>query len=207
MAAEPNAPKSRPETLRKRQEILEAAIRVFGSKGYEGGKLVDVAAEVGMTHAGVLHHFGSKENLLFETLRYRDLHATASLGPTGDRIGANFFEEMFRTVRANEGRRGILQAYAVLLGQAMMDDNPGRDYYVWRFRVLRGEIVEALRVLADEEGVEVSQAQLERAATAVIGVMDGVQAQWLISPDEVELADVTESGIRAIVDSVLSDRK
>ena len=41
---------------------------VFGQRGYNKGALVEVAEQAGMTHAGVLHHFGSKEALLVAML-------------------------------------------------------------------------------------------------------------------------------------------
>ncbi|WP_197511363.1 TetR/AcrR family transcriptional regulator [Tessaracoccus coleopterorum] len=62
----------RPATLERRQAILAAATDVFGSKGYANGTLHDIADQVGMTHAGILHHFGSKDQLLLEVLTYRD---------------------------------------------------------------------------------------------------------------------------------------
>src|SRR5690606_10969704 len=58
--------RSRPATALKRTEILKAAIETFGAKGSTNGTLADIAEQVGMTHAGVLHHFGSKQNLLLE---------------------------------------------------------------------------------------------------------------------------------------------
>ena len=58
------ATKPREETARKRREILRAATAVFGSRGYSKGSLAEIADLVGMTHAGVLHHFGSKDGLL-----------------------------------------------------------------------------------------------------------------------------------------------
>ena len=62
----------RPETQEKRKVILRAATEVFGEKGATKGTLEDIAEKVGMTRAGVLHHFGSKDNLLLQTVIYRD---------------------------------------------------------------------------------------------------------------------------------------
>ncbi len=60
------AVRPRPSTAARRQDILRAAMQVFGSKGYRQGSLSEVAELVGMTHAGVLHHFGTKVQLLSE---------------------------------------------------------------------------------------------------------------------------------------------
>jgi len=62
----------RQETGAKREGILRAAMATFGSRGYKNGSLSEIAQQVGMTHAGVLHHFGSKDLLLLEVLTYRD---------------------------------------------------------------------------------------------------------------------------------------
>src|SRR6478752_5567592 len=55
-ARTPRPRRTRPATLERREEILRAAMRVFGSKGYHQGSLAEVAEQVGITHAGVLHH-------------------------------------------------------------------------------------------------------------------------------------------------------
>ena len=72
MAASQKTPKSRPETLERRRDILRAALDTFGAKGFNKAPLSEIAEQVDMTHAGVLHHFGSKNQLLLEVLRFRD---------------------------------------------------------------------------------------------------------------------------------------
>ena len=69
----------RPATREKREQILKAAVEIFGNKGSTNGTLADVAEQVGITHAGVLHHFGSKQKLLLEVLAYRDQADVAEL--------------------------------------------------------------------------------------------------------------------------------
>ena len=147
-------PKSRPATLRKREDILKAAIEIFGSKGYAGGTLAEIADHVGITHAGVLHHFGSKDNLLLEVLTYRDESDVADLDTKHIPDGAEFFEHLVRTAFLNAQRAGLVQAYAVLSAESVTDDHPARDYFVARYRTLRGEAEQALRVLAAERGVK-----------------------------------------------------
>jgi AcrR family transcriptional regulator len=59
----------------RRQAILDAAIDVFGARGYRGGALAEVAERVGIGAPAVLYHFGSKKNLLLEVLKERDRRA------------------------------------------------------------------------------------------------------------------------------------
>ena len=51
---------------RKLREICRIAARVFFEKGYDGASMQDIAGAVGLTKAGLYHHVGSKDRLLFE---------------------------------------------------------------------------------------------------------------------------------------------
>jgi len=52
------------------REICRAAARVFYEKGYDGASMQDIAAAVSLTKAGLYHHVGSKDRLLFEIMNY-----------------------------------------------------------------------------------------------------------------------------------------
>jgi TetR/AcrR family transcriptional regulator, fatty acid metabolism regulator protein len=53
----------------KRQQILEAAVRVFAAKGYEKSRVGDVAREAGVAYGLVYHYFDSKEAVLEAVFR------------------------------------------------------------------------------------------------------------------------------------------
>src|SRR5262245_171680 len=100
----------------RRAEIPHAAPAGFGARGYANGSLVEIAERVGMTHAGVLHHFGSKEQLLIAVLEYRDDADVAELEGHQAPRGAALLDHLVATAEANAKRPGIVQAYTVLLG-------------------------------------------------------------------------------------------
>lgn len=54
----------------KRREICRIAARVFYEKGFDGASMQDIATAVGLTKAGLYHHIGSKDRLLFEIMNY-----------------------------------------------------------------------------------------------------------------------------------------
>jgi AcrR family transcriptional regulator len=197
------AHRPRARTAQRRDEILRAALRTFGSKGYHAGSLAEVADQVGITHAGVLHHFGSKDQLLIEALEFRDRVDVEHLEGKHIPGGRDLFRHLILTARLNAQRRGIVQTYSVLTGEAVTEGHPASDWVRNRFGVLRGEIAAALReVITEDTGAdEVDEAVLQRAASAIIGVMDGLQNQWLLDPDAVDLADSTAFAIEAILDS------
>lgn len=193
--------RSRPATARKRTEILKAAIETFGAKGSTNGTLTDIGEQVGMTHAGVLHHFGSKQKLLLEVLAYRD---RSDPGLVDQHIpgGPELFLHLVRTAYSNALRPGIVQVYTVLSSESVTDDHPGRHYFEERYRVLRGEIRDAFEQLCAQEGVT-DRETIDMASASILAVMDGLQLQWLLEPAALDLGAATEFAIRAIVTEVL----
>ncbi|MFF1531345.1 TetR/AcrR family transcriptional regulator [Cellulomonas sp. NPDC058312] len=202
MSTERRVPRARPETLAKRTEILRAATATFGAKGYNRGPLTEIADQVGMTHAGILHHFGSKDQLLLEVLRYRDETDVAGLANQRIPDGIELFRHLVRTAFANEHRSGIVQAYAVLSAESVTDDHPGRPYFEDRYRTLRREIRDAFTRVCAERGMTVPET-VDRAAAGILAVMDGLQVQWLLAPDDVELAEASAFAIDALVRAVI----
>jgi TetR/AcrR family fatty acid metabolism transcriptional regulator len=48
----------------KRQQILDAAVRVFADLGYHGARVSDIAKDAGVAHGLLYHYFSSKEEVL-----------------------------------------------------------------------------------------------------------------------------------------------
>ncbi len=202
MATSGSSATPRPETERKREKILRAAIETFGTKGSTNGTLADIADQVGITHAGVLHHFGSKQNLLREVLEFRDQDDVAHLEGRHIPNGPALFVHLVDTARRNAERPGIVQVYTVLSAESVTDDHPATVYFQERYRTLRREIDAAFRELCAQEGVE-DPGTIDRAAASILALMDGLQLQWLLDPTAVDLAKASAFAIEAIVNGVL----
>ncbi len=48
----------------KREQILDAAIKVFARNGYHGSRISDIASEAGIAYGLVYHYFKNKEEIL-----------------------------------------------------------------------------------------------------------------------------------------------
>jgi AcrR family transcriptional regulator len=55
---------ARPPDLERRQELLDAVVKECAARGIGDRSLRDVAAAVGTSHRMLLHHFGSRNELL-----------------------------------------------------------------------------------------------------------------------------------------------
>jgi TetR/AcrR family transcriptional regulator, cholesterol catabolism regulator len=64
--AKPNARRQPPR--RRKQEIIDAAARVFHEKGYESTSIQDIANDVGILKGSIYYYIESKEDLLYEIL-------------------------------------------------------------------------------------------------------------------------------------------
>ncbi|WP_395245066.1 TetR/AcrR family transcriptional regulator [Agromyces sp. MMS24-K17] len=183
-------------TLERRETVLKAAMKVFGARGYNKGALVEVAEEAGMTHAGVLHHFGSKEGLLVAMLKYRDGEEVNGVPARAQTEGPAFLQHLVDTVEENTHRRGVVQAYSVLSGESVTDGHPAHDYFHERLHILREKIA---GVFGEVTG-NTDRGALLDAASTLIAVMDGLQVQWLLEPEAVEMPRI----VGAVIDELIA---
>lgn len=70
----PAAPR-RQQAEERREQILDAALRVFSQKGYAGASIRDIAREVGVTEGLLYHYFESKEKLMHACWKERSWHS------------------------------------------------------------------------------------------------------------------------------------
>jgi AcrR family transcriptional regulator len=57
--------------MNKRETIIESAIKLFGTKGFEGTSVRDIAADAQVNVAMINYYFGSKEKLFENAVEYR----------------------------------------------------------------------------------------------------------------------------------------
>lgn len=55
-----------------REEILDVALSLFSTKGYEATSLSDISAMLGVSKAALFKHFDSKEEILFSVMKMMD---------------------------------------------------------------------------------------------------------------------------------------
>lgn len=63
------SPRVRKKRLRRREEILRAALRAFREQGYHGTTLEEIAGRLGLRKTALYHYFADKEAILYECHR------------------------------------------------------------------------------------------------------------------------------------------
>ena len=182
-------PRSAPRKRRgdRRDEIVRAATDVFAERGYRGGSLAAVAERVGLTQQGVLHYFASKEALLVEVLRRRDEIDTATLFPAG---GAHL-AHIVRLVAFNVTQPGLVQSFTVLSAESVTESHPAKEFFTERYRTLRSDMTRKFAAELGDPGP--SGLTAEQSATLLIAVMDGLQQQWLLDPEAVDMPSLVSA--------------
>ncbi|OBK42455.1 TetR family transcriptional regulator [Mycobacterium sp. 1165196.3] len=102
-----------PDTGR-RQQLLEALVAEFATGGIGDRSLREVAAAVGTSHRMLLHHFGSREDLLLaivEAVEHRQMGVLSEL-PTGPAEGFAAMWADLRRPELRQAERLFFECYA-----------------------------------------------------------------------------------------------
>lgn len=159
---------------------------MFAANGYRNGSLRDVAERVGMSEAGLLHHFPSKVALLAGVLRTRDEHSLKQVNPD-TMTGAEFLIGLAELAEYNSTVPGIVELFCILSAEATAADHPAHEYFEERYRWTIEVTEQAFRDMA-EAGELREDVTPGTAARTMIALMDGLQVQWLLKRDSVDMA-------------------
>jgi AcrR family transcriptional regulator len=161
----------------KREEILRTALDVIARNGYRGTSVRELADAVGLSQAGLLHYFSSKEELFEEVLRLRDT-------VDGERFVAGEVDPLdafISVIAHNSDVPGLVQLYSQLSAAAGDPDHPSRAYFVERFDAFR-DLVGSLIHEQQSKGVIRSDVDARTIANLLLAAADGLQTQWLLDP-------------------------
>lgn len=177
----------------KRERIINEAVELFAQSGYWGTSLADIAQASEISKAGLLHHFGSKDQLFAEVLERRD---EVTAGPWRDpRTNPwKLLDDYANLVEKNQTQPTMVKLYTSVTAMAVNADNPAHDW-------LRGHFDLAINTLAKRiedakaEGIVKPDAPSEMIARLLTAVSDGLQVQWLFesgnpeSESEINMAE------------------
>jgi TetR/AcrR family transcriptional regulator, fatty acid metabolism regulator protein len=166
-------------SLQRHERILDAATRVFSSKGYHGTLVDEIASEAGTSKGGVYFHFPTKHAIflalldrLAETLRARVQAAVA--------------DEPDPVARAEAALRVVLDTFAshrrltrLFMVEAL---GAGPDFNARMMRI-RASFADLIRVHLDEAVAVGAIPHLETqvAATAWFGAVNEVVTHWAMT--------------------------
>ncbi|MFB9164482.1 TetR/AcrR family transcriptional regulator [Arthrobacter psychrochitiniphilus] len=201
------------KSKQRKESIVKAAHEVFAAHGYRGGSLQDVADKVGMSQTSLLHYFPAKSDLLLAVLDWRDRisgsgsgQGSVSVPGSGSTEGLGEAREpeealvdaVIRQASFNETIPGVIELYTVLCAESLTENHPGLGYFTERYERLRGGYARKFSVLAGQgrlrDGVDPA-----RAAANLIALWDGIQTQWLMAPESIDMAACLRDYLQLVV--------
>ena len=164
----------------RRDQLLDVALEAFAAKGYRGTSVGAIAEQVGISEAGVLHHFPTKVALLQATLEYHQLRArTEAYSPAGGRP-PSFPERLERLAAGHEADSGFVRLLLVIAAESIEPCHPTHDWFVARYDTIRSAME---RELAADQGSGMLAADVDVSVLArlLVAALDGLELQFLLA--------------------------
>jgi AcrR family transcriptional regulator len=163
--------------IAKREEILTVALDLVASQGFRRTSVNDIATAVGLTQAGLLHYFESKDDLWVEILRRRD-----QLDLEHDWHASDPAALLAAIVRHNVEVPGLVQMFVNLSAAAATDpEHPAHAYFQERYARSRRDLSADFRIMQQDGRLRPDVDPIE-LTNVLLAVSDGMQIQWLFDP-------------------------
>ncbi|GGU41638.1 TetR/AcrR family transcriptional regulator [Streptomyces coeruleorubidus] len=168
--------------IKTREQIVVAAAKAFGEKGYRAASLRQIAADVGLSPAALLRHFESKEDLLAAVLNWWEAETAHRENP--DLQGLRAIDQLRMSMAYHLEHRGLLELFITLTAEATNPEHPARDFVRRRYaQVVRTKTDQLLQAVQTGEIPPLTEAEAESDIRALLAVMDGLELQWLLDPN------------------------
>lgn len=189
------------KSAQRSSDILDAATTVFATHGYHGGSLRDIARQLDVSLTSIVHHFGSKYELLEAVLERSDTTTSGDQAFDFDAACTDrgVVSATLERVRSSVERPELLRLFAILAAESSAPTHPAHDWFVARYKRKAGEL--AVAFAYDQTAGRIDpRRDPQLLGRLLIATWDGIQLQWLIDPS----ADM-EKPMRLFFESALPE--
>lgn len=188
--------RTKEDAAKTRQSVIDAALRLFGQRGYSGTTLRLIAAEAGCSRGPIYWHFANKEELFEAILAYSQLPLEKLIKEYQDSheqddpeaVAADFARRWLRLLLDDAYFR---DSFEIFLNKTEFTEEVSKT--LQRERALTASLiatfaglVERSRVLRDIHSAQPAQT----VAFAMYSYLMGVTQSWFLYP---ELANLENS--------------
>jgi AcrR family transcriptional regulator len=172
---------------RTREQLVDAAERLFTSRGFHATSVETVAAEAGYTKGAVYSNFASKEELFFAVYGRR-VDARVAEMEAALEAASDLRDGMQRLIPQSRGRRGAEDGWMAVFFEfwAHVLRHPQlRHRFAEEHRRVTEPVARAAAALARERGREPPY-DPSKLATALYAMQLGLQLERLTQPEVVD---------------------
>lgn len=161
----------------KKKQLLDAALHVFATQGFEKASMREIAANAGLTTGAIYYHYKNKDDLYYDAVK-ESAYFVHKLSEKDKDSKLKTNQEMFEEISSNVRDRMskeieqrlliLLTAYAITKGGRIKE----------KYRLDYNEIIDKVAKLYFYAfGVE-NQACQKRIAAILVAALDGVALQY-----------------------------
>ena len=165
------------EIIDKKKQLLEAALHVFATQGFEKASMREIAANAGLTTGAIYYHYKNKDDLYYDAVK-ESAYFVHKLSEKDKDSKVKSNQEMFEEISNNVRNRMskeieqrlliLLTAYAITKGGRIKE----------KYRLDYNEIIDKVAKLYFYAfGVENETCQ-RRVASILVAALDGVALQY-----------------------------
>ncbi|MEW5686713.1 MAG: TetR/AcrR family transcriptional regulator [Pseudomonadota bacterium] len=188
-----------PRGRARRAAVLQAARKLFAQHGFKGASLAAVAQEVGITDAGLLYHFPTKNDLLLAVIAEGDREQDESLDKVRGETGLALLRRMAEFGVDLENDPLLTALDVTLSAEHLQDTSEINRYFVERYDRFRGMLAQAF-VEAREHGDLRPDLDPQVEAANMTAVLDGLRLQWLLSGGAISIAGNMRSYVLGVIE-------
>lgn len=177
----------RPVNHRRRTELLDAAVEYAAEYGFSELSWRPVAAALGVSPTTLVHHFGTKEQMLEAVLgRLRERMFVATRAPAGEHSGLASEARATWARAADPQREAEFRLLFAVYGRALQAPEQFASF-------LEHAVAYWMSALIDAQGPGTDPATATRRATLVIATIRGLLLDLLTTGDRERVQDAAES--------------
>ncbi|MBL8559771.1 MAG: TetR/AcrR family transcriptional regulator [Hyphomonadaceae bacterium] len=179
----------------RRAEILKVARKLFAQHGFRGTSLAMLAEIVGMTDAGLLYHFPSKNRLLLAVLEETDAAQESRMAGGVDTSDASYISAWAEFGKVLEDDPVLTALDVLISAEHLQTESDFNEYFRKRYESFRKRLVRSFEA-GRAAGVFRKDFDPHTEAVLMLATLDGLRLQWLLSDGKISMADAMRYFIR-----------
>jgi AcrR family transcriptional regulator len=190
----------------RREEIVDAAVELFASRGSRGTSMLEIAKRVGMSHVGVLHHFATKEELLRAVVARRE-ERTDSLMRDSTSLASEALadDDFMNRYVSGEGEFLEPEVYTrlivVLRGESLHAGDPLHSHFDSRSQQTRAFLAAGIRA-GQVRGKLRTDIDPDIKAAEMLAFFMGLETEWALNEELIDRKAVVSSYMDSLFASI-----
>ncbi|BCJ45930.1 TetR family transcriptional regulator [Actinoplanes ianthinogenes] len=191
--------------IARREAILEVATGYFARGGYHHTSMVRIAADVGITEGGLLHHFPSKKHLLLAVVERRIRSAAQWLDDLPpEATGRDVLRRLAGVTERQLAEPGLIELFVIVSAEAADTSSPAHSLFAERYdNAVHG--LAALLRRAVATGEFLPDTDCVAVARECIANSDGLQLQWVLSGGALDLVAAARAYLDRLARTITTD--